>query len=169
MDVCVRLECSKSMKMFMFDGRRMLGDFMSCGAIMSQVFEADSNRLSTYRRPMNDQRNCIAGEPRNSKISVRKKIAKLYRFGRSKVPYGTPPSQKHVHMCMFLRIAQKIKQFRTSAGHRLDSNLATTAPEATKRPERPLPAHLPTHAHLAETFLLASSCLLYTSPSPRDA
>ena len=90
MDVCVRLECSKSMKMFMFDGRRMLGDFMSCGAIMSQVFEADSNRLSTYRRPMNDQRNCIAGEPRNSKISVRKKMQKYIDLGGRKCRTAHP-------------------------------------------------------------------------------
>ena len=43
------------------------------------------------------------------------------------MPYGTPPFQKHVHMCMFLRIAQILIQIRVS-------NLATTAPGTGHRP-----------------------------------
>ena len=44
------------------------------------------------------------------------------------MPYGRPPSQKHVHMCMFLRIAQILIQIMVS-------NLAPTAP-GTDRPPR---------------------------------
>ena len=68
------------------------------------------------------------------------------------MPYGTPPSQKHVHMCMFLRIAQILIQFRSS-------NLATTAPEATLCPERPLLPHSPTTPILLNRSCQPHQCL----------
>jgi len=62
--------------------------------------------------------------PEILQFRAEKNIAKNIDFSGSIVPYGTPPSQKHVHMCMFLRIAQILIQIRTSSGHRGARGLA---------------------------------------------
>ena len=72
--------------------------------------------------------DALLASPEILQFRAEKNIAKNIDFSGWIVPYGTPPSQKHVHMCMFLRIAQILILIKVS-------NLATTAPGTGRRPE----------------------------------